>query len=143
MQICSIKVQKETARRKHSPVWIKKKNVNGRKGAEAAKEVLFYSKINNKKDFFEEKPFLGKWGTTLMAWEMPCNLGSPLSPFSSANILLALVVLCCVVLRKRKKGCFVLFGLGGFFAFSFFVFSLRNCDSVGEREGSKWKFQRC
>lgn len=64
-----------------------------------------------KKSGRETKPCMGKWGTTLMAWEMAWSLGSPLRPFSSANIL------------KGKKRWFALWG--GLFVL--YCVSLRNC----------------
>jgi hypothetical protein len=51
----------------------------------------------------KKKPFLGKWGTTLMDWEMCCNLGSPLRPFSSANIFPTETTVFVVVRVSEKK----------------------------------------
>ena len=64
--------------------------------------VVIIKKI--KKSGRETKPCMGKWGTTLMAWEMAWSLGSPLSPFSSANIFW---------ITERKKGD-LLWGEGAF-----------------------------
>lgn len=41
---------------------------------------------NKKKKRKNKEPGFGKWGTTLMASDMAWSLGSPLSPFSAANI---------------------------------------------------------
>jgi len=53
----------------------------------------------------KEKPCLGKWGTTLMACEMAWSLGSPLRPFSSANIFVLSGFWFCVE-RLKKVICF-------------------------------------
>lgn len=43
-------------------------------------------KTEKQKKKKKRKPGIGKSGTTRIALEMPCSLGSPLSPFSAANI---------------------------------------------------------
>lgn len=58
----------------HTNIKNTNKNNNFKKHKKRAKEIK------------EKKPGLGKLGTTVMASEMAFNLGSPLKPFSAANI---------------------------------------------------------